>query len=46
MGVEAGTGSERVAGRFKPGNEVRRTLIVLSAMLKSRSNEQSDLSVV
>ena len=32
IGVEAGTGRERVLGRLRPGKEVRKTLMVLSAM--------------
>ena len=28
MGVSAGRGKERVVGRFNPGKDVRRTLIV------------------
>lgn len=33
MGVEAVTGNVSVGGRLKPGNEVRKTLIVRSAIL-------------
>ena len=33
--VEAGTGRESVEGRLRPGKEVRKTLMVLSAMVAS-----------
>ena len=34
MEVSAGSGSARVAGRFNPGNEVKRMLIVEGAILR------------
>ena len=35
IGVEARTGRDSVEGRLRPGKEVRKTLMVLSAMMAS-----------
>lgn len=40
MDVSAGRGIARVEGRFKPGKEVRRTLIVEEAITKSSSEHE------
>lgn len=34
MDVDAGSGKERVAGKLRPGNEVRRTFSVWGAMMR------------
>lgn len=39
IGVDAGTGIERVGGRLSPGKDVKRTLIVLDAMLRVNDKE-------
>lgn len=42
MEVDAGSGKERVGGRLRPGNEVRRTLSVSGAIVDiiNRMNER------
>lgn len=35
MEDDAGTGSESVGGRLRPGNDVNRTLMILCSMIKT-----------
>lgn len=39
--VVEGTGRARVAGRLRPGNDVRSTLIVVGAMMRTRAGRSS-----
>lgn len=36
IGVDANTGRDRVDGRLRPGKEVKRTLIILGAILNMK----------
>ena len=46
IGVDAGDGRERVGGRLSPGKDVKRTVIVLDAILRDKEPNVSMSSII